>query len=101
MTFVLFLLCNKVILSCLAAMSTDTEGGDGSGSPGGGAAEEEQEEVDDSGVGILAMECVVWDNQEYINSQGVAENRIEWTVVVGDSSGRIHLIDITEVSFHY
>jgi hypothetical protein len=51
-----------------------------------------QEDADDNGVQIVAMECVVWEN-----TMAADGSRAEWTVLVGDSFGKVHLIDITDV----
>lgn len=61
----------------------------------GGSEEENrmQDDIDDNGAQVVSLECVVWENVEGLNK------RAEWTVLVGDSSGRVHLIDITDVSF--
>ena len=59
------------------------------------------EDVDDSGVGLAALECVMWENNDFINAEGEMSSRVEWTVVVGDMSGRVFLVDITDVRFMY
>ena len=59
---------------------------------------------DDSGISITCLDCVVWKNNDFQQLQkdtspiksGV-NSRIEWTVIVGDSSGCVTLLDITDV----
>ena len=52
---------------------------------------------DESGVGVTSLQCVVWQNSEYQNYSEKKAERVEWTCIVGDSVGRITLLDITDV----
>jgi hypothetical protein len=62
---------------------------------------------DESGTAITSLECVLWKNNEF--NQGATtgspqksnlpSTRIEWTIMVGDSAGRLTLLDITDVRY--
>jgi hypothetical protein len=70
-----------------------------------GHGDENLEIEDDSGIVITALECILWKNQEIpkggesTGPMPSSSSRIEWTVLVGDSAGRVTLLDITDVSF--
>jgi hypothetical protein len=60
---------------------------------------------DESGMAITSLECVLWKNNEFNHGattgsprkSNLPSTRIEWTIMVGDSAGRITLLDITDV----
>jgi hypothetical protein len=60
--------------------------------------EEPSVNIDDSHVAAIScLECVIWMNHEYQTSNGL-QSRVEWTLIVGDTTGHICLQDITNVN---